>query len=773
MPAQLSQPFPAPEPVAATPDNPVPTYADVIVPRQLHRPFTYLVPPSLRTHVHVGSQVVIPFGARTLRGTIVALAPALPAGEVAPAMHRLRPILSVVPDEETPTSLTSERLAVAQALADRYLAPLGACARLVSPPSSDRIPALRYRLASAISGFPRRLSPTARAVLQRLADARKGLSPATLKRGIKGPLEQTLRLLERRGLVRAEAATASRRMTPRPGPASQQAVSAAAVDAATTAQWSTPSERPGWWPRFRESLRVAQSEVFLLSSPLHTRMACLVAAVTEALGRGQSALVLVPDLSRATLIAALGQAQWKARVELWHGSLSPTQRGGLWRTLASGPAAVVVGTRSAVFAPLSRLGLVWVDEEEDAAFKEEQVPRYHARDVAWLRARHQGAALILASAHPSLETRHRFAAMPDHTAAAMRPASSDRPNIQLVDMRQAPHGLLLSEALLAGLSAALDRQAGAIVLLNRKGFAPVLLCQDCGGSPRCQRCSVALAFYRRTGRLLCSQCGTVYPLPDTCVECLAPRLEPIGFGTERLQEELERLFRGARIARLDADTARTAEQRDGLRRQLADGHLDMLVATQMVLEGPPLPPVGFVGLPHADAGLHIPDFRAAERLYHTLLDAVELARPAAAGGRAVLQTYLPSHHVIQAVVTASSDLFEETELRFRHALGYPPFSHLIALRVSGADPRQTEAAANRWAELLTPIGSTQTNLTVLGPAPAYVAQRRGRHRWQLLVMSPDAEQARECVCASLARLERTGGRGSVRFEVDVDPVEML
>lgn len=769
--------------MTATPHHSTPTYADVVVPRQLHRPFTYLVPQSIRGQVHVGARVLVPFGTRTLHGTVVALTPRLPEGDATLTAHRVRAILSVVTDADTPSSLNREELSLAQAVADRYLAPVGPCIRLVTPSSSDQPPEPRYRLASAITGFPRRLPPTARAILERLADSKRALSQTTLKRTIKGPLAQTLTMLERRGLVRVEVAAIPQGMRGRQRRAGQASVTVPpSLREATTAgrSWANRPERPAWWSRFLYNLSQGHPSTFLLTSSWDARMACLQAAVTEALANGRSALVLVPESLRAAVIAAAGRACWNTNVELWHSGLSILQRRELRRRLSAGAPVVVVGTRSAVFSPLPRLGLIWVDEEEDASFKEEQVPRYHARDVAWLRARHHGANLILASAHPSLETCQQFLAMPEQTASvgsanspqvAALPASAR--HIQLVDMRQAPYGLLLSEALLTGISTALDQHAGAIVLLNRKGFASVLFCRDCGTSPRCARCSVALAFYRRAGRLLCSQCGGNYPLPETCPHCLAPRLEPIGFGTERLQEELQRVFRGARIARLDAETARTASQRDSLRQRLAEGHLDLLVATQMVLEGPPAPPVGFVGFPHADAGLHVPDFRAAERLYHTLLDALELVRPAEAGGRAVLQTYLPSHHAIQAVITASPELFREAELQFRHALGYPPFSHLIALRITGTDPRRTETAAQRCAALLAASRAPGTDVAVLGPAPAHVAQRRGRHRWQLLVKATEAEHARHCVRACLSQMERSHRGGGVRVEVDVDPVEML
>jgi primosomal protein N' (replication factor Y) len=341
--------------------------------------------------------------------------------------------------------------------------------------------------------------------------------------------------------------------------------------------------------------------------------------------------------------------------------------------------------------------------------------------------------------------------------------------------------------MIAGIGAALEAHAGAVLFLNRKGFAPALLCRDCGISPRCQRCSVALTFYRRAARLACHYCGASVPLPDTCSVCLAARLEPVGFGTERVEEEIRRLFRHARIGRLDRDIARTPAQAEAIHRQAAAHELDILIGTQMLFQGPPLPLAGFVGIPHADAGLHLPDFRSAERTYHALLDAVALARPGDTGGKVVLQTYLPTHHAITAVVTGHAALFHDQEAAFRNALGYPPFAHLINLRVSGKNLGRVREAAQQWAGTLTaassrerapegsPTGgkSATDDIMILGPIPSPVAQLRGRHRWQLLVKSGNAQAMTRAVQASLEELEREHGRGGLKFEVDVDPVEMV
>lgn len=258
------------------------------------------------------------------------------------------------------------------------------------------------------------------------------------------------------------------------------------------------------------------------------------------------------------------------------------------------------------------------------------------------------------------------------------------------------------------------------------------------------------------------------PLPETCPACHAAQLRPSGIGTEAVEEQVRRLFPLLRIARLDGDTAATGKQADSIRGKFVSGEIDILIGTQMLLQGKPFLKAGFVGLVHADAGLHLPDFRAGEQTYHTLLEAVALARPKEEGGQVVLQTLLPTHSVIRAVSERDPDLFYKQELAFRQALGYPPFSQLISLRVTGSSPERTQRAAEEWKERL----QHATPVTVWGPLPSPVAKLREKYRWQILVKSADGEAARRLVHQTLADLEMRGGRNGIKFEVDVDPISL-
>jgi primosomal protein N' (replication factor Y) (superfamily II helicase) len=398
--------------------------------------------------------------------------------------------------------------------------------------------------------------------------------------------------------------------------------------------------------------------------------------------------------------------------------------------------------------------------------------------------------LVLSSAHPSLESR---AAVEQRGIAIQKlvPPGA-RPNVQVIELRKYGRGTVLSQPLILAMGQAINRRAGVLLFLNRKGYAGALVCRDCGQVPRCSACRVALMYSRQASRLLCSYCGDVTPLPETCVSCSGPRMQLIGEGTERVEEDAKRWFPHATVIRLDGDTMRRPAQAEGLWRKVEQGEWDIIVGTQLLLRRGPLPTMGLVGIVQADAGLSVPNFRSAERTYHTLLDAVNLADPAEAGGQVIVQTYLSSHHAIQAVAQNDESVFLSEELSHRSALGYPPAVSLIALLVSGTDEKMVHDAAVAWVARLTacislPVaGQTaaatissmvqsigQPNrLTVLGPVPSPVPKLRGRYRWHILVKSSERDTGLEAVRATVKDMERTYQRRAIKFDVDVDPIEM-
>jgi primosomal protein N' (replication factor Y) len=552
-----------------------------------------------------------------------------------------------------------------------------------------------------------------------------------------------------------------------------------------------PDPARSWAGPLFEALRGQGPSRVLVQAPWTDRLGLLQQAVRLVLERGRTVLIIVGEAERAQWVAGLiRNDETGISPVCFHSGLSDQVKAEMWDQIHRQVARVVVGTRSAIFLPLSAIGAIWVEGEEDAALKEPQEPRYHAREVAWLRAQDEQAVLVLSSSHPSLETKTTLEQM---GLVVCKPVQSDaRPSIQVVDLRHHGRGTVLSQPLVRAIEQVIGRKAGVLLFLNRKGYAGALVCRDCGQVPRCPACRVALMYSRQAGRLLCSYCGDVSPIPETCVSCSCSRMQLVGEGTERVEEDVKRLFPYAAVIRLDGDTMRRPSQAEALWRRVEQGEWDIIVGTQLLLRRGSLPTMGLVGIVQADAGLSIPDFRSAERTYHTLLDAVSLAHSAGVGGQVIMQTYLSSHHAIQAVVQNDESVFLSEELSYRTALGYPPAVYLIALLVSGINEKMVRDAATVWVARLTACVSSPImrqaasvkapspaqslgrpdRLTVLGPVPSPVSRLRGRYRWQILVKSLEREAGLEAVRSTVKEMERTHQRRAIKFDVDVDPIEM-
>lgn len=780
--------MPGPPPLVASPSlTATRQFADVVVPRRLHRTFTYRVPAHLCPHLHIGSVVRIPFGSATLTGLVVSVSSTPPVLRPASGPKQLREILAL--DDGEASSMDLALLRLARWLSEHYLAPFGQCARLMLPPHDPREARAIFRLTdlgraamNAQGGMP----PTCRAVARRLATRLKGLTMATLRRTVTGSVDGALRqMTAQRWIEEGEP----RPIASRPGgdPAEPGGHGrATAVKSATSGHGFVTSEASpsnSWVEHVQAVLGGRGWGPILVQAPSGVRAAYLHDAIERVLACGRRALVVTGEIDRALALWRHLAARWGDRVQALHGRLPLAARLEAWRRLRHGAADIVVGTRSAVFAPLPNLGLIVVDDEEAFSLKEEQAPRYHAREVAWFRAREQHAVLLLESAHPALET---LTAVRAHGTVLSPGSSTQAPKVELVDLRQAPFGASLSGPMIEGIASALAARAGVILYHNRKGFASMLTCRDCGVSPRCRHCSVTLTYYRDTARLRCHSCGDQAAVPERCPDCLGSRLEPFGLGTEGLEGEVRRRFPSARIARLDRASLRGAAPLRDLRDRIRAGAMDIVIGTQLVLRGEALPRVGFVGVPFADLGLHLPDFRAAEKTYRALLDAVGLARDAEAGGRVVLQTSLPAHPVMTALASGDAGRFYDAELSVREALDYPPFGTLISLRVLGREVGAVEAAAQAWATALRnaagaeaqpghvpmcgPSG-TVCNVTIAGPISVPARQAGGRHRSQILVRGRDGDAVRRAVRSTLQEMERRGAAREVRFEVDVDPIE--
>ena len=522
-------------------------------------------------------------------------------------------------------------------------------------------------------------------------------------------------------------------------------------------------------------LETAQSESFSVAL-LHGVTGSGKTEVYRRLARatlesGRQALILVPEIALTPAIATSFRQAFGARVAVQHSGLSNGARHDQWYRIRRGEVDVVVGMRSAVFAPLPSVGLIVVDEEHDASYKQEESPRYHGRDVAIMRAKRNGALVVLGSATPSLESyRHATSGRYRRLTLPRRVRSRPLPAVHIVDMRDelAADGpdVVLSRPLVTALDACITRGEQALVLLNRRGFAAAVYCRECARSLECPHCSVSLTFHRAAGQARCHYCGFARARPESCPECGGTYLEQIGFGTERVETEILNRWPDARVARLDRDTTRRTGAAARLLGRFASGAVDILVGTQMVAKGHDFPRVTLVGVVSADVGLGLADYRAAERTFQLLTQVAGRAGRGEASGEAIVQTLYPNHYSIRHACSQAYEPFYAEEIGFRQAMRYPPAVSLVSAVVRGTNYRKTMQEA---ADLVSRIRVRSSRFRVLGPAPAPLGRLRGEYRVQLFLKGPQRREMREAVLAALdGRAELTR-----RVVVDVDPLWML
>ncbi|MFN8482916.1 MAG: primosomal protein N' [Anaerolineae bacterium] len=523
-------------------------------------------------------------------------------------------------------------------------------------------------------------------------------------------------------------------------------------------------------------------------------------AVAEALRQSCQALILVPEISLTPQTVRRFAARFPGRVAVWHSNLTAGQRYDTWQRVRAGEVDVVIGSRSALFAPLPRLGVAVVDEEHDPSYKQDNVPRYHARDAALRLGALAGVVVILGSATPDVETYARAErgeigllrlprrvlghrqAVAEHTArlgltdtGAMHPLSGDTlyadlPSVEVVDLRgelRAGNTGIFSRSLRSALAETLARRQQAILFLNRRGAASFVMCRDCGHVVACARCSSPLTFHAVGALLACHHCGHRQPPPTVCPQCRSERIKHFGVGTQRIEETIHTQFPEARVIRWDRDTTRGRTAHGDYLDAFVRGEADVMVGTQMIAKGLDLPLVTLVGVVSADVGLHLPDFRAAERTFQILTQVAGRAARGPLGGRVIIQTYTPEHYAIQAAARHDYDSFYETEMTFRQAADYPPFTRLARLLYT--DPTwerartEAEGVGGRLAHYIRRQGFPNTSL--IGPAPAYFGRERGEFRWHIVLRSADAAQ--------ILRGFFAADRLPYGWRIDMDPVSLL
>lgn len=494
--------------------------------------------------------------------------------------------------------------------------------------------------------------------------------------------------------------------------------------------------------------------------------------VEQCLQAERQALILVPEIALTPQLVGRFRARFESRgckIAILHSGLSAIERYDAWREILRNKIQIVIGVRSAVFAPLPKLGLIVVDEEHESSYKQGEGFRYNARDLALVRGQQQSCPVLLGSATPSLSSYYRS------EQGGLTRLSLDKrvhggalPQVELLDLREQVIEGSLSNVLVEAIQQALEKREQTLLLLNRRGFAPFLLCTDCGGSFHCPNCDITLTYHQQSRQLRCHYCDYTDVVPEQCSKCHGLNIEPQGAGTERLEQELIELFPSATIVRMDRDTTSRKGAHHKITSQMLAGKIDILVGTQMIAKGHDFPGVSLVGVLGADSILNFPDFRSGERSFSLFTQVAGRAGRTSGGGRVLIQSYNPDHYALSCAAEQDYQDFYQQEIPFREELGYPPYGHLVNLVFSGNHPPQVKAAAHQFGHYLTDM---TPSVEVLGPSPCPLSRLRGRSRYQILLKSTDRPALRRllnCLDGGIKQLPR-----QINLTIDVDPIEML
>jgi len=500
-------------------------------------------------------------------------------------------------------------------------------------------------------------------------------------------------------------------------------------------------------------------------------------AAVYALKQGKAVLVLVPEIALATQLEAHFLARFGSRVALLHSGLSSGQRFDQWCRIARGNADVVIGARSAVFAPLKKPGLIIVDEEHDSSYKQDDGFRYHARDLAILRASRSGAVAILGSATPSV-TSYYHAVQGKYKLLNLEKRIEDRPlpTVEVVNMQSVKtvpgRPPVFSPLLISNLRENLERGEQSLVFLNRRGFANFMICKACGQVVQCRHCQVSLTLHRSENKLLCHYCGFTVNSKNVCSNCQSASLTAMGVGTERLEHELPEILPGARIARLDRDTCQKRNDYIRILRAVHKGEIDVLLGTQMITKGHHFPNVTLVGIVLADTGLGLPDFRAGERTFQLIAQVTGRAGRGEKPGRVIIQTFQPDHYSIEMARNHDYAGMYARELELRKSLEYPPFSRIVNVKIESAEETHVQEAAAKLANKARTL-QKRSGPEILGPAPAPLTRLRDKYRWQLLIKGKKLEELHRLLHGLEGEIAALSIGGKVRISIDVDPEYMM
>ena len=725
--------------------------ADIAVNVPLKQLFSYAIPEGLHDTVSIGMRVRVPFGRRSINAFVIGVYKGQAEG--------LKKIVEVL---DTRPVLTPDLVKLLRWAADYYCHPIGQVVRSALPAGLSNKETTTKILTEAY------------------------YTPKKHEIPLRGKKQRALLeyIIENDGAGLAEI----RRLFPAPYSSLKQLVDVEALTIETKELLRDPfllekvpedksltlnSSQEKAIDHISSSIRRAEFSGFLLHGVTGSgKTEVYLHAVEQCLQSGKQALILVPEISLTPQLVSRFRARFELRgrtIAVLHSGLSSGERYDAWREIMRNRVQIVIGARSAVFAPLQDIGLIVVDEEHDSSYKQSDGFRYNARDLALVRGQQQQCTVLLGSATPSFASYYRSEQGGlTRLNLETRVHAGSLPNVELIDLRTETTDRELSNVLIEAIQECLASREQVLLLLNRRGFSPFLLCSDCGESFHCPNCEITLTYHQQARRLRCHYCDYSQGVPESCDKCQGLNIEPYGAGTERLEEELRDLFPTACIARMDRDTTSRKGAHQKIMQQMLSRDIDILVGTQMVAKGHDFPGISLVGVLSTDSILNFPDFRAGERSFSLLMQVAGRAGRANGGGHVYIQSYNPDHYVLTCAAEHDYCRYYHHELLFRKELGYPPCGHLVNLIFSGNSSSQVSRAAQ---EFCNSLDSASAEVEILGPSPCPLSRLRGKSRYQILLKSSDRPTLRRFL-NQLDNISRQIPR-QVNLAVDVDPVDML
>lgn len=815
--------------------NPIRAYAQIIVDvlsKQVDRPFDYAVPLEMQPWIEVGSRVAVTFANRTLQGFVVGF-----ASEAEVSKEKVKPIEQLL-DAVPP--LTPHLIELGKFISDKYACTRAAAMQLMIPAALKgkahtfvratqptkwlRASEQWTLLERLIAKFPEEVAALKAAIMDGTLETQvsvkdqlnikkrlmvvpyvnrtleiklstKQVHVCNVVESLREPCsiadvaglaevgEAVVKTLASKGVLTIQALEVSR--DPYAGRTFAKSVNLQLTE-----------EQEHAYRYIQQSLDNRASYVYLLHGITGSgKTEIYLQAIAHCLRQERQAIVLVPEISLTPQMVERFKSRFGDQVAVLHSRLSPGERYDEWRKIRQGHASVAIGARSAVFAPFAQLGLVIIDEEHESSYKQEDSPKYHAREVAIQRARSIGATVVLGSATPSLESYAATSHGGDPARGATllslpsRALGQSLPPVQLIDMREQikqGHRSMFSEPLLRALAMRMERQEQSVLLLNRRGYASFVLCRSCGYTPHCPNCDITLTYHSAGQQLRCHYCDYREAASKACSQCESDQIRTFGMGTQKVEEELARQLPGIRVIRMDVDTTSFKGAHEQLLAQFASKQADVLLGTQMVAKGLDFPDVTLVGVIDADTSLFLPDFRAGERTFQLLTQVAGRAGRHTKPGEVFIQTFNPEHYALVAAQTHNYEAFRQVELQARRAMGYPPFCRLIGVTMAHVNKVKLIESAMAIAQKIEQLASAQdvrgtyrmdeasaTFLDVLGPVDAPLARINNKYRMQCMIKYRGNVDATSLVKQAIASVVKATDRDAVSCVIDVDPMMVM